>query len=134
MKSIGELKKEETDKVSALIKECSMFFAFSNEQFHANKTPLQPDEKYVDMGSGCFLPKGKAQTYRDGIKAINKWYKDAVKDNNLRRENIEYALNNHEATYTGEIEDALIELGDDYSPQEVQEVLRQMMKLEHENA
>lgn len=126
MKLLDEIKKEKEDKITALIKECLMFFAFSNEQFNEGKTQLQPSEKYVHIGAGAYMPKGKLDTYLNGIKVINKWYKESVKENNLRRQNIEYALNNHEATYTGEIEPAMLELGEDYSPKEIQEVLNQM--------
>jgi hypothetical protein len=116
------LKAQKEAKVSQLITDCSMFFAFSNEQFHANKTPLQEGEKYVSLGAGAYMPKGKVDAYLDGIKAINKWYKSAVKDNKLRKENIIYELNNQEAFYTYDIESTLDALGSDYTEQEVKSV------------
>jgi hypothetical protein len=127
MKSLGQLKKEREAKYSELFKECLVFFAFSDEQFAKNKTPLQEGEKYVAGGAGMYLPKGKVDAYVSGSKAINKWYKDTVKENKLRRANIEYALHNHEATYTGEIEDAMAELGEDYTESEVREVFKSML-------
>lgn len=125
MKSLGEIKKEKEDKVSALIAECLMFFAFSDEQFAESKTQLQPGEKYVHIGAGAYMPKSKVDTYITGMASIKKWYKEAIKESNLRKQNIEYALNNHEAHYTGDIEPALVELGSDYTAKEVMEVLQQ---------
>jgi hypothetical protein len=120
--NIAEIKKLKEDKVSALIAECLMFFAFSNEQFAENKTPLQDGEKYVSIGAGAYIPKGKLQPYIDGIEAINKWYKDEVKENKQRAANILYELNNHEAFYTNDIEDTLEALGSDYTADEVMTV------------
>lgn len=126
MKNLRELKKEQEDKVTNLIKECLVFFAFSDEQFAKNKTDLLPGEKYAALGNGVYMPKGKVDSYIQGMKSIHKWFKEAVRDNKLRRQTIEYALHNHEALYTGEIEDALEELGDDYSAEEVTDVLRSL--------
>jgi len=44
-KTLHEIKAEKETKVSELIKKCLMFFAFSNEQFAENKTPLQEGEE-----------------------------------------------------------------------------------------
>lgn len=125
MKTIQELKKEKEQKVTALINESLMFFAFSNEQFAANKTPLQEGEKYVSIGAGGYMPKSKVSVYIDGIATIEKWYKAAVKANNARRDNIVYELNNHESYYTHDIEDALNALGGDYTSTEVTAVFNQ---------
>lgn len=122
MKSLGEIKQEREDKVTDLIKECSMFFAFSNEQFATNKTPLAEGDKYVHLGAGAYMPKSKVDSYISGTEAIDKWYRAAVKDNKLRRQNIIYELGNHEAWYTNDIEDTLEALGSDYTAAEVREV------------
>jgi len=125
MKSLHDLKEERDEKVTELIKKCSMFFAFSNEQFHKNKTPLKDGENYVDLGAGCFMPKGNLQTYRDGIAAIEKDFKEQIKENRLRKQNIIYELANHEAWYTGDIEPTLEALGGDYTREEVYLIFRQ---------
>lgn len=122
IQDIHQLKEERQNKVSDLIKACLMFFAFSNDQFEKNKTPLQEGEKYVSTGYGGYLPKGQIQNWINGGKEIDKWYKSAVKDNKLRKANIIYELSNHEAWYTGEIEDTLNALGEDYTAAEVQQV------------
>lgn len=126
--TLEKIKQIEENKVSELIKNCSMFFAFSDEQFTKNKTPLQPGEKYVSAGAGAYLPKGQVDNYLNGMKAIRDWRKSIIKDNKLRKENILYELNNHEAFYTGEIEDTLDALGDNYTAKEVWEVYHQNRK------
>ena len=75
MKNLNEIKSEKETKVSELIKNCLMFFAFSNEQFEQNKTPLQEGEKYVHLFAGAYMPKGQVDNYLNGMEAINKWYK-----------------------------------------------------------
>lgn len=125
MKSLGEIKTEKEEKMSALIKDCLMFFAFSNEQFNENKTPLLEGEKYVHIGMGSYLPKGKVEAFRSGMQEINTWYKESIKDSKLRKENIEYELSNHESYYTGDIENALESLGSDYSREEVRQVYKE---------
>lgn len=128
MKNLAAIKAEKEQKMSALISACSMFFAFSNEQFEQNKTPLAEGEKYVSLGAGAYMPKSQVNNWIEGTKNIDKWYKAALKDNKLRRQNIAYELANHEAFYTGEIEDTLQALGSDYSREEVQEVYRSEYK------
>lgn len=123
--NLQDLKKDKEDKVSALIKECSMFFAFSTEQFHENKTPLQEGEKYVSLGAGAYMPKSSVQKWIDGDKAIKKWYKEAVKSSKLRKENIIYELANHECWYTYDLEPALMALGADYTMEEISAVFNQ---------
>jgi len=128
MKSIAEIKIEKEVKVSQLITSCLMFFAFNDKQWEENKTPLQEGEKYVSIGAGAYLPKGKVQSYSDGIDELNKWYKSEVKANKQRKANIAYELANHEAYYTGSIEDTVDALGSDYTEAEVREVYKQGYK------
>ena len=122
--NIQELKKVKQQKVDKLIKDCSLFFAFSDEQFATNKTPLKEGEKYVSIGAGGYMPKGFVKAFQDGMKEINKQFKEAVKGNKLRDSHILYELNNHEAYYTGEIEDTLETLGKGYTYEEVMKVFK----------
>ena len=124
--NLEDLKQQKQDRVTALINECSMFFAFSNEQFNESKTPLKEGEKYLSLGAGCYMPKGNIDKWLSGTDEIDKWFKDAVRENKLRRANIEYELRNHEAGYTGEIDDTLSALGEDYTPEEVKQVLNEI--------
>lgn len=120
--NLQQLKKEQQDKYNQLITDCSMFFAFSNDQFAENKTPLEPGEKYISIGAGGYMPKSKLQKWIDGSKEIEQWHKAEVKANNLRKNHIIDELENHEAFYTYEIEDTLTALGNDYTEEEVKKV------------
>lgn len=128
MKSLGEIKQEREDKQSQLFKDFGVFFAFSNQQFHEGKTPLDEGDKYVSMGMGGYLPKSKLDGFLDGMARLNQWYKDEIKNNDLRRQEITYELGNHEAWYTGEIEDTLDALGPDYTREEVQAVFYEVAR------
>lgn len=124
MKTIPEIKHEQETKLSELFKLCGVFFAFSNNQFDENKTHLQEGEKYVSIGAGGYLPKGKAKLFADGIDDLDKWYKAEIKANKARKAHILYELNNHEAYYTHDIESTLECLGEDYTREEVLKVFR----------
>lgn len=130
MKNLTEIKIEKQSKIDALINEVQMFFAFSTEQFNESKakTPLAEGDKYLSLGAGCFMPKSKYPIYSEGIKSINKWYKQQTSPTNLRRENIIYELNNREAFYTNDIEETLEALGGNYTHAEVWAVFQEESK------
>ena len=120
IKSIKELKKEEQSKQTILFNSCGLFWAFSDEQFQKNKTPLQEGEKYVSIGAGGYLPKSKVEIFSAGMKEISKWYKSETQKNKaVKVELIRYELSNHEAYYTGSIEDTLNALGKGFTAKEV---------------
>lgn len=124
--NLQQIKKEREAKQTALFKECGLFWAFSDEQFAKNKTPLQEGEKYVSIGAGGYLPKSKVDAFTAGMKEISKWYKKEVADNkDLRRKEIIYELGNHEAWYTHDIEDTMLALGSDYTDKEVWKVFNE---------
>lgn len=122
MQNLQQIKIEKEKKVSQLIKDSRMFFAFSTEQFQESKTEKEPEEKYVHLGAGCYLPKSKVDFYLDGSAEINKWFKETVKANKQKKALIIYELNNHEAFYTNDIEDTAAALSEDYTKEEILEV------------
>ena len=122
------IKDQKQKMVDQLITDCSIFFAFSNEQFAENKTPLAEGEKYVSIGSGGYMPKGNIDKWDNGWKAINAWYKQAGKDKKARAAHIAYELNNYEAFYVGDIEDTLNALGEGYTAKEVWAVYHKIQK------
>jgi hypothetical protein len=130
--TIHEIKKEKQRKYDQLLTDCKVFFAFSDEQFHKNKTPLAEGDKYVAIGAGGYMPKSMRQALTDGMKAIEKEYKAVIKGNK-RKENILYELRNHEAFYTNDIEDTLEALGSDYSHDEVMAVFNENASKEREH-
>lgn len=126
MKQLHEIKKEQEAKHTELFNKVGLFWAFSDEQFAKNKTPLEEGDKYVSIGAGGYLPKSKANDFISGMKEISKWYKKEVADNKkLRREEIVYELGNHEAWYTGDIEDTMFSLGRGYTRKEVQKIFNE---------
>lgn len=127
---LSEVKKEREAKQTVLFNECGLFWAFSDEQFAQNQTPLQEGDQYVHIGMGGYLPKSKVDAFSAGMKEINTWYKKEVADNkDLRRKEIIYELGNHEAWYTNDIEDTMEALGPDYTAKEVWKVFKE----EYEN-
>lgn len=122
MKSLGELRTEKELKIDKLMSDSSMFFAFSDEQFEKNKTPKPYRDVYVTIGGGCYLPKSKGAFYLTGMRNITRDFETALSQNNLRKQQILYELNNHECFYTGEIEAAQTALGSEYSIEEIMEV------------
>lgn len=101
------IKKQAQEKLTVLFNECGVFFAFSNEQFQENKTPLQDGEKYVSIGAGGYMPKSKVDDYISGSKLINKWEKAEIKKlKDGKEQHILHELKNHECFYTCDIEDA----------------------------
>lgn len=128
MKKLNEIKEAKQKKIDELLKRCLVFFAFSNEQFAESKTPLKEGEKYVRMGMGGFIPSGMVKEFNAGWKEVEAWYKAEIKANKARKANIAYELSNHEAYLTGDIEDTLEALGEDYTHEEVAEVFHKEMK------
>ena len=133
MKTYAEIRKEYTDQLHAFMNECGIFWAFSNEQFQENKTPLKEGEKYVSIGAGGYMPKGNVQKYLDGSKAISKAEKAAIKAAKEGKEqHILYELRNHEAFYTRSIEDARMLLP--YPDRDIWAVFNKYKEQEYERA
>lgn len=117
----ADIRKIASDKRDTLIRECGVFFAFSNEQFEQGKTPLQDGDKYVSIGAGGYMPKSKVDIFIRGMRDIAKEERKEIKKaKNAQYEHIAYELNNHECYYTGSIEDAMAVLP--YDRKEVMKV------------
>jgi hypothetical protein len=119
--NLQELKKQQEEANSQLFKECGLFFAFSNEQFEENKTPLKEGEKYVHVMAGGYLPKGNVDTLLKGMEANRKAYQKQVKALNLRLKEIAYELGNHECYYTGDWS-VVADMFPDVNPQVIQKI------------
>lgn len=127
--NIQDIKKQQQSKYDTLLTECGVFWAFSNEQFAANKTPLKEGEKYVSIGAGGYMPQGNVDKYLQGSKDIKKWYSATIKaTKNARRDNIVYELANHECYYTGDIQEAINALGNGYTYKEVYKVYQETIE------
>lgn len=127
-------KKDKTD-TNKLFTDLGIFWAFSNEQFDQGyakvKPTMQEGEKLTSIGAGGYIPTSRVQAFLDGMKAIEKSFKQGIKNAKARNEHILYELNNHESFYTGSIEHALIALGDDYTAEEVTAVYKEYKKAKY---
>jgi hypothetical protein len=126
MNNLIEIKKEHSSRLDSLLNECKIFWAFSNEQFLANKPELEEGDKFVSIGAGGYMPKSLVDKYLQGSEELSKWYKKAIKETKgARRANIVYQLGNHEAWYTNSISDTLAALGQGYTSKEVWKVFNE---------
>lgn len=125
------IKKARQDATNELFTTLGVFWAFSNKQFDENKTPLKEGEKYISIGAGGYMPKGNFDALIAGNKKIDADFKQSIKDAKARTEHILYELNNHEAFYTGTIEDTMGALGEDYTEEEVLTVYKEYKKAKY---
>lgn len=117
------IKAEKQNTLDKLLKDCRVFFAFSNKQFLESKTELQENEKYIKFFNGSFVPSFSYDAFASGLKKMEEDFETKINTSpELRRQNILYNLSNHECFYTGEIEDALDALGENYTEEEVLKV------------
>lgn len=123
-KTLIEIKKEKEENINKLCVDCGAFFAFSNEQFDENRTPLAEGDKYVSFGGGGYMPKSNKIKWFEGMVAIGKKFFDDIDNNNLKEEYILYELNNHEAFYTGDITSTKEVFGEIYTDEEVMAVYK----------
>ena len=72
MKEIHEIRAEREDRMTALFNKVGLFFAFSNEQFEKNKTPLREGEEYVTVQGGGYMPKGNVDELKRGWDELFK--------------------------------------------------------------
>lgn len=120
--SYGSIKKEKEKMTSELFEKCGVFFAFSDEQFLENKTPLKEGEKYISIGGGGYMPKGNYDTFKEGMKSITKIGKKKVEENKLAETEILYELNNHECFYTSDYSDVVDMFKGTYTEEQIRDV------------
>lgn len=98
-----------TEAQTKAINKADAFFAFSREQFDEGK---KDGIEYANAGCGMYCNRLKKNTLIDELEEIYaEGIKQDVKENGLTRI-VKRELNNHEASYTGDIEttaDALID-------------------------
>ena len=126
---IQDLNKLREEKLSAILEKYGVFFAFSNEQFLENKTPLKEGEKYVSIGAGGYLPKSNACLFSDEWEALDVWYKKTLKDDKKEAENaILYELNNHECFYTWDYSEVVKLFDGIYTEKQIKSVFNKFAK------
>jgi hypothetical protein len=132
--NVSDIKKEKQKMVSELFEKCGVFFAFSDKQFEENKTPLKEGEKYVSIGGGGYLPKGKVKKLEEGMEAIERFGKQTVKKKNLVKAEILDELQNHECFYTGDISDVVDLFEGTYTKQQIRDVYNKHREANQEYA
>lgn len=127
--TIRDIKKQQEAAHTALFEEVRLFWAFSNEQLAEGLKKINhvKGEKLRSIGAGGYLPAENVDKFIKGMARIKKEYNKAIKDGGkeMRKNAILQALNNYECFYTGEIEEAVEELGKGYTYQEVYKVYRE---------
>ena len=123
-----DLKKAKDEAISKAIKDHKVFFAFSNEQFEESKTELQPNEKYVRLQGGGFVPELQFNSFIKEMVKVQDDFKKAVEENNLKEKHIIYELQNYECFYTMDPTEAINALSDFYSEKEILEVFSKCVK------
>lgn len=123
MKKYETIRKEAQEKYNELLKQCKVFWAFSDKQFNENKTELSEGDKYVSIGAGGYMPKFYIKELRAGMDSIDKWEKDEIKKTKAEEKHILYELYNHECFYTGDLTSAIDVLP--YSVDKVQKVYQE---------
>lgn len=103
MKTIQEIKEEAQKMYSKVSNECGLFWAFSDEQFNENKTPLKKGEKYVSIGAGGYLPKGNINNLLEGWENVEKWRKKETKLLKDATKAILFEINNFEAFLSNDL-------------------------------
>lgn len=103
-KSIQELDKEREAKYSSILNDLGVFFAFSEDQFDTKKVD---GVTYVSGYYGECIPKENVQEYIERMKELVVETKKSFTENIELDQYITYQLANHEAFYTGEINDAM---------------------------
>ena len=91
------------EKMSALWKETGTIIAFSDKQFELERVK---DVEYVGVGMGLIVPKINVKKLAEKTTLIHK--QGVLEDiaENGKEKIILRELSNHEAYYTGEIDDA----------------------------
>jgi len=110
------------DKHDALMKRLGAFYAFNKFQF---KDHAVEGVKYSHLGAGMIVPKDKSKELIDGIsniidEGIAQDKKDHTAEQIILRE-----LENHEAYYTGCIDDTVDKLkdyGDGFKEEDIRKV------------
>ena len=122
-----ELKKQFQAKLSKLMEDNEIFWAFNKEQLNegVKKFNISKDNKMVSIGMGGYMPSKNLKSYLQATKELEAWYKaehkKLKKDKQALEEAILYELNNHECFYTGDIQYACDVLPD-VSREEVKRV------------
>jgi hypothetical protein len=103
MKDIHKVKKHFEDLRTKIFKKHGVFFAFSNKQLEEGKVE---GVKYVQWMNGGLCPKDNVEVFIKDLNENIKKQDDKLSSSEFRKSYIAYELSNHEAYYTGSIDDS----------------------------
>ena len=111
MKTTYEIRKKMNAQIETLFNEYGGFYAFSKEQYEAKAVE---GVTYAHCGTGLIAPKENAKTLVEGIAETIKNANAEILRTLSKKDLIWEELANHEASYTGEWDDAADYLWDAY--------------------
>lgn len=124
MKTIEGIKKEAQEMTTRVGDQCGLFWAFNDDQFNENKTPLKEGEKYVSIGAGGYLPKSNIDKLLKGWDDVEKWRKKQIKLLKDAPRAILYEINNFEAFFSGDLSPVFEIFEGVYSKELIKEVYK----------
>jgi hypothetical protein len=102
MKYLSDYTEQATSK---LLEDNGAFFAFSDKQFEEQKEKNKTKKDYTHIFGGLIVPKENAKIVATELPNItNQGIKKDIEENGITNI-IKRELSNHEAYYTGDIED-----------------------------
>ena len=127
MKTYQELKKEYQANQDALVNKYFIFFAFSNSQFEEGKAKIgiTDNKDLCSIGAGGYMPKKEADAYFKESSRLYKEFRANIKANKEAKEGaILYELNNHEAFYTGRLDEVIEKFNGVYTVDDIKAVYK----------
>ena len=127
MKTYKEIKTKNEKAISDLLEKYQVFFAFSNKQLEEGKTKIgiTDNKKLTGIGAGGYMPKKDADAFMEAMEKTEKAYNKELKEaKEAKGEAILYELYNHEAFYTGEIDDVVEKFEGIYTVAEIRAVYK----------
>lgn len=110
MTTYKEIKDKHSKNYNDIMTEHKVFFAFNNNQFDEGKAKIgiTDNKDLCSIGAGGYMPKAKADKMTKLLAIENKRYKKELKEaKELKEQAILYELNNHEAFYTGRLDEVI---------------------------
>lgn len=110
--TIEQIHEEHQKKLSVMFEEFGVFFAFSKQQFEQSR---KEGVEYVRGVADMIIPKDNVKLVGQRLKLIHEEVTSLMREHIPMEKYILYELHNHEAFYTGEMDDVL-ELAKSYYP------------------
>lgn len=110
--TIEQIHEERQKKLSTMFEEFGVFFAFSKQQFAQSR---KAGVEYVSGFAGMIIPKDNVKFVHERLDRIHGEVAALMREHVPMDKYILYELHNHEAFYTGEV-DEILELAKSYYP------------------